>query len=148
MNALKIERDPTTHKVTMVPMQLNPKTWFADVQTLCGGYIERAWVTKGERTKRGSSASLELWANEDGIAMDLTPTVQLQDAHAKLVGKSAPLFGTLVLIATTKAYGNPRPMTEAEKTSIQLVEDDSNVILTNKSDYPAILTMPWLSFGL
>ena len=129
----------------MTPMALNTKTWFADVQTLCGGYIELGYTTKGERTKRGSAASLDLWANEDGIALGLAPTVQIVDP---VMGRSAPLYGTLVLVAATKAYGKPRDMTTKEQESIVLVADDSNVILSNRSDYPAILTMPTLRMGL
>ena len=39
-------------------------------------------------------------------------------------------------------------MTTKEQESIVLVADDSNVILSNRSDYPAILTMPTLRMGL
>ena len=141
MNALKIERD-ATGKVTMVPMALNPKTYFKDIQTLCGGYIERAWTAKGERTTRGSNASLELWANEDGIALNLPPTVQLEDPE---LGRSAPLFGTLVVVAVGKAYGKPRDMTEKEKESIALVDDDRRVIRLNPTTE---MSLPSLRMGL
>lgn len=142
MNALKIERDATTGKVTMTPMALNPKTYFADIQTLCGGYIERAWTAKGERTKKGSNAALELWANEDGIALGLTPTVQLEDP---VMGRSAPLFGTLVLVAVGKAYGKPRDMTEKEKESVMLLDDDRRVVRISPTQE---LPIPSLRMGL
>lgn len=142
MNAIKIERD-ATGTVTMTTMALNTKTWFADVQTLCGGYIELGYTTKGERTKRGSAASLDLWANEDGIALGLAPTVQLIDP---MVDRTLTLFGTVVLVAATKAYGKPRDMTEKERASIELINDMRTGIRINPTS--AVLSLPTLRLGL
>lgn len=129
-NAIKLVR--VNGLTTMNPITLSDKNWFAEIQEICGGCIQLGPSHKGFR-KRGSQASLDLWVNEDGISMEMTKTLVV-DQGAIGMGLT-PLYGPIVLMAAKKPYGSPRPFNQSELDSIRLVGD---------LDYSA----PVLHFGL
>jgi hypothetical protein len=113
--AIVIRRATATAPATMEKVTLPEKNWFKAVQTLCGGYIQLFHSYKGERTKRGGQASLDVWCNEDGISQFPFPTIRATQPY------ETHLFGPIVIMAAKKAYGNVREMTQAEQESIALL---------------------------
>lgn len=115
--AIVIRRATATAPATMEKVTLSEKNWFAEVQKLCGGYIQLFHSYKGERTKRGSQASLDVWCNEDGFSQFPFPTIHATRPY------ETELFGPIVIMAAKKAYGNVREMTQAEQESITLLHN-------------------------
>jgi hypothetical protein len=81
---------------------------FKAIQKLCGGYIERVFLEFGP----GSRRWIELWCNEDGIGLGLTPNLWAEGPAYE----GAPILGVAVLCAGRN--------TKDDQESLSLTDDE------------------------